>query len=77
MRVAEVFRNLITNAMKYNDKPEKWIEIGYRDGSEKNLVRPVFTVRDNGIGIQEKHLQSVFRIFKRLHGRDEYASTMP
>ena len=29
VRIGEVFRNLITNAMKYNDKPEKWIEIGY------------------------------------------------
>ena len=29
VRVGEMFRNLITNAMKYNDKPEKWIEIGW------------------------------------------------
>ena len=32
----------------------------------------VFHVRDNGIGIREKHLESVFRIFKRLHGRDQF-----
>ncbi len=30
VRVGEVFRNLITNAMKYNDKPQKWMEIGWR-----------------------------------------------
>ena len=29
VRIGEVFRNLITNSMKYNDKPEKWIEIGH------------------------------------------------
>jgi len=33
---------------------------------------PVFYVRDNGIGIKEKNLDSIFRIFKRLHGRDKF-----
>jgi light-regulated signal transduction histidine kinase (bacteriophytochrome) len=32
----------------------------------------VFYVRDNGIGIREKHLDAVFRIFKRLHARDQF-----
>jgi len=68
VRVAEVFRNLITNAMKYNNKEERWIEIGYEGEPEA----PTFYVKDNGIGIREKHLQSIFRIFKRLHGRDRY-----
>lgn len=82
-RVTEVFRNLITNAMKYNDKPEKWIEIGTclkGENSEADTTLSgngngselVFYVRDNGIGIREKHLDSVFRIFKRLHGRDKF-----
>lgn len=66
-RVGEIFYNLIVNAMKYNDKERKWIEVGFLDESP-----PVFYVRDNGIGIQEKHFDSVFRIFKRLHGRDKY-----
>jgi signal transduction histidine kinase len=69
VRVGEIFHNLIVNAMKYNDKPEKWIEIGWRENSGGP---PVFYVRDNGIGIPEKHHDSVFRIFKRLHGRDKY-----
>ncbi|HEX2223090.1 MAG TPA: ATP-binding protein, partial [Thermoanaerobaculia bacterium] len=95
-RVGEIFSNLIVNAMKYNDKPEKWIEIGVAEGvqppplelspdasGEVPLVReelvaqgeeqgPVLYVRDNGIGIQEKHFDSIFRIFKRLHARDKF-----
>jgi signal transduction histidine kinase len=67
VRVGEVFQNLITNGMKYNDRSEKWIEIGYTDGKP-----PVFYVRDNGIGISPKHQDSIFRIFKRLHSRDKY-----
>jgi signal transduction histidine kinase len=68
-RVGEIFYNLIVNAMKYNDKPEKWIEIGWRESPDGP---PVFYVSDNGIGIPEKHQDAVFRIFKRLHGRDKY-----
>lgn len=78
VRIAEVFRNLITNAIKYNDKPTKWVEIGAcADGEPvgSGKFRPgeaAFYVRDNGIGIQEKHLETVFQIFKRLHSRDRY-----
>ena len=67
IRLREVFCNLIANALKYNDNPEKRVEIGYRDGSP-----PVFHVRDNGIGITPEHLEDIFQIFRRLHSRDEY-----
>lgn len=67
VRVRELYYNLIVNSMKYNDKPEKWIEIGWEEGAP-----PAFYVRDNGIGIQEKHHEAIFRIFKRLHGRDKF-----
>ncbi len=68
VRVGEIFRNLVTNAMKYNDKPEKWVEVGFDDGGGP----VVLYVRDNGIGIREKHQDAIFRIFKRLHARDKY-----
>lgn len=64
--VGEVFANLITNALKYNDAAEPLVEIG------RDPERGAFFVRDNGIGIEKRHLKDVFRIFKRLHGRSEY-----
>lgn len=70
VRVRELYHNLIVNAMKYNDKPEKWIEIGYQENGADSP--PALYVRDNGIGIQEKHYDSIFRIFKRLHARDKF-----
>jgi PAS domain S-box-containing protein len=67
VRVTELFRNLIQNAIKYNDNSAKTVEVGYRDGTE-----PVFYVKDNGIGIDPEFHEVVFRIFKRLHGEKEY-----
>jgi PAS domain S-box-containing protein len=68
MRIGEVFQNLIANAAKYNDKPEKWVEVGWR---EQNGVEVIY-VRDNGIGIPEQHRDAVFRIFKRLHEQNKF-----
>jgi signal transduction histidine kinase len=68
VRVRELLYNLVVNAAKYNDKPEKHIEIGCAEDEGQQA----FYVRDNGIGIQEKHFDSIFRIFKRLHGRDKF-----
>jgi PAS domain S-box-containing protein len=76
--LGEVLRNLITNAMKYNDKALKWIEIGYvrpgEAGWPVTFTAPgiAIYVRDNGIGIAEKHHEAVFRMFKRLHARDAF-----
>jgi light-regulated signal transduction histidine kinase (bacteriophytochrome) len=73
VRVGEIFNNLIANAVKYNDKTEKWVEIGCEAlPSEDGVMRPVFYVRDNGIGIAAQHHESIFHIFRRLHGREEY-----
>jgi two-component system CheB/CheR fusion protein len=76
-RIAEVLRNLITNAMRYNDKGKKWIEIGYGEGgsgleaaNKRGLT--VFYVRDNGIGIPREELGSIFRLFRRLHPPGDY-----
>lgn len=74
--VGEVFANLVSNALKYNDKPEKWVEVGYEErpaAGAASLTEPIFYVRDNGIGIPEKHHATVFRIFKRLHTRDKFS----
>jgi PAS domain S-box-containing protein len=68
--VANVFRNLLTNAIKYNDKPEKTVEIG--SVSMDTHIGPVLYVRDNGIGIEDQYFDSIFAMFKRLHPRDAF-----
>ena len=83
-QVNELYTNLISNGIKYNEQTEKTIEIGYLDANEPiaqqklqehpdDYVAPtIFYVRDNGIGICERHRDTIFRIFKRLHGQKKY-----
>jgi two-component system, chemotaxis family, sensor kinase Cph1 len=82
--ITELFTNLISNAIEYNDRPQKWIEIGYISFAEAdpnlaaslnlNSTQVAFFVRDNGIGIRAKHLETIFKIFKRLHPANKYGS---
>ncbi|WP_420208168.1 sensor histidine kinase [Candidatus Electronema sp. JC] len=71
VRMREVYYNLISNALKYNDKQEKWIEVGalrrWNDPAQS-----VFYVCDNGIGIRDKHIDKVFTMFKRLHNGSKF-----
>jgi two-component system, chemotaxis family, sensor kinase Cph1 len=79
-QVTELFTNLISNALKYNDRDQKSIEIGYILPTESDDLVPtsldraqtVFFVRDNGIGIRAKHFENIFKIFKRLHPATKY-----
>ena len=70
--IEEIFTNLISNAFKYNNQPKKWAEVSWLQSSHHADKTVNFYIRDNGIGIREKHLDSVFRIFKRLHAPSKY-----
>ena len=68
VRIGEVFQNLITNGIKYNNQEHKIITIDF----ENKLNEIVFTVSDNGIGIKKEHYDDIFKIFRRLHRREEF-----
>ncbi len=70
--IGDIFRNLIVNALKYNDSDHKIVKIGYDMNNEEYPNSMVFYVEDNGIGIEEKHHEAIFKMFKRLHGRNAY-----
>lgn len=69
-RVKSIFQNLIVNGVKYNDRDEKRIEIGYEKSTYAKPGR--FYVKDNGIGIPDEFRERVFTIFKRLHNDRAY-----
>ena len=66
-----LFKNLIENGIKYNDKLIPTIRISFIE--EGDFYK--FTVSDNGIGIDEAYYETIFEMFKRLHTRNEYAGT--
>lgn len=63
-RLMEVLQNLLDNAAKFmGDQKEPYIEIG-REGDEEG--KPIFYVRDNGMGIPSEHFERVFGLFNKL-----------
>jgi len=70
--MTEVFHNLISNAIKYNDKPQPVVEVGCREQINTETGQPEYLlhVRDNGQGIKAEYFEKIFQLFQRLH-RDE------
>ena len=67
----QVFTNLISNAVKYNDKPKGKIHCSYKSVKDYHQ----FTVKDNGPGIAEAYQQKVFKVFQTIEARDVKEST--
>lgn len=71
LQMVQLFQNLIGNAIKFRGKdvPQVHVSARLEDGAW------VFSVMDNGIGIDPQFYDRIFTIFQRLHGRDEYSGT--
>jgi CheY-like chemotaxis protein/nitrogen-specific signal transduction histidine kinase len=68
----QIFQNLILNAVKFNRASPRRIALGWRALEPEHYE---LSVRDNGIGIAERYQAQIFRVFQRLHTRQEYAGT--
>ncbi|GJQ61379.1 MAG: hypothetical protein SCALA702_04320 [Melioribacteraceae bacterium] len=70
-QIDRLFTNLLSNALKFNNKktPEIHIACNDKDGFYE------FSISDNGVGIQPEYFEKIFTIFQRLHSRDKYEGT--
>ena len=79
-QIAQVFQNLISNAIKYRSANSPRIHISAQQISAQQIAAPqdetgcLISVRDNGMGIAPAYHDKVFGVFRRLHGAD-YAGT--
>ncbi|MGB9978408.1 PAS domain S-box protein [Methanobacterium sp.] len=70
-QLTQVFQNLISNAIKFRSEKTPEINISAREKGDEWI----FSIADNGIGIDPKHSERIFEVFKRLHKRREYPGT--
>jgi signal transduction histidine kinase len=70
--LAQIFSNLVVNGFKFNRSPVKRVEIGI--AAERNGICELF-VKDNGIGIDPRFHDRIFKMFKRLHTHKEFEGT--
>jgi light-regulated signal transduction histidine kinase (bacteriophytochrome) len=69
--MVQLFQNLISNAVKYRSGLKPAIHVG----AEQRPGEWLFSVRDNGIGIEKQYLDRIFIILERLHNHHEYSGT--
>jgi PAS domain S-box-containing protein len=70
-QLEQLFQNLVGNAIKFKGDKSPQIHVGV----EPKEGMWLFSVKDNGIGIEPQYFERIFILFQRLHGRDEYAGT--
>ncbi|HJW17136.1 MAG TPA: ATP-binding protein [Flavisolibacter sp.] len=75
-QLQQLFQNLLSNALKYcNDGQPVQIEVSGNRIKENGMEYYQVQVKDNGIGFEQQYAETIFQLFTRLHGKQEYAGT--
>jgi light-regulated signal transduction histidine kinase (bacteriophytochrome) len=72
MQLIQLFQNLVGNAIKYQGPGVPRVHVSAAKGVEKKWM---FSIRDNGLGIDSQYFEKIFGVFQRLHKREEFAGT--
>jgi PAS domain S-box-containing protein len=71
-QLSQVFQNLIGNAIKYRSAGVPRIHVSATTNGGEDRI---FSVRDNGMGIDPQYFDRIFVLFQRLHGREQFEGT--
>ena len=71
VQLGQLFQNLIGNAIKFHGKEAPQVHVS----AERRPGEWLFSVRDNGVGLDPEYAERIFVIFQRLHNREEYPGT--
>jgi PAS domain S-box-containing protein len=72
IQLVQLFQNLIGNAIKYRGSKDPRVHISAAKSSRQKWI---FSVQDNGIGIESQYFEKIFGMFQRLHRREDFAGT--
>jgi light-regulated signal transduction histidine kinase (bacteriophytochrome) len=70
-QLGQLFQNLIGNAIKFRGEEPPIVHVS----AERRMDEWLFSVRDNGLGVDPQYAERIFVIFQRLHNREEYPGT--
>jgi PAS domain S-box-containing protein len=71
-QLIQLFQNLVGNGIKYHNSTDPKVHICAARNSDQKWI---FSVKDNGLGIDSKYFERIFGMFQRLHKREEFAGT--
>ncbi len=75
LRLRQLLSNLVSNGIKYNQSPVPEVVVGTLEGGSPDSAEVTVFVRDNGIGIDPRYHEQIFKVFRRLHRPEEYEGT--